>query len=111
MMKLLTYVICFISDGKFGAYMQVHIQNDGPVTIELESPTGPSDPKQLTKLEKQQQRKEKTRTKTPSEYTKEKILIFQCRTLSQLQVLRDFILGTLHWIMDPSRVPGILRLH
>ncbi|XP_036334171.1 D-aminoacyl-tRNA deacylase isoform X1 [Rhagoletis pomonella] len=27
-----------IKDGKFGAYMQVHIQNDGPVTIELESP-------------------------------------------------------------------------
>jgi len=26
------------SDGKFGAYMQVNIQNDGPVTIELESP-------------------------------------------------------------------------
>ncbi|XP_078412701.1 D-aminoacyl-tRNA deacylase 1 isoform X1 [Cetorhinus maximus] len=61
-----------VKDGKFGAYMQVHIQNDGPVTIELESPTGPSDPKQFTKLEKQQQRKEKTRTKVPSEYTKEK---------------------------------------
>ncbi|XP_069788444.1 D-aminoacyl-tRNA deacylase 1 isoform X2 [Narcine bancroftii] len=61
-----------VKDGKFGAYMQVHIQNDGPVTIELESPTGPSDPRQLTKLEKQQQRKEKTRTKVPSEYTKEK---------------------------------------
>lgn len=27
-----------IKDGKFGAYMQVHIQNDGPVTISLESP-------------------------------------------------------------------------
>ncbi|KAM8705660.1 hypothetical protein ACLKA7_010031 [Drosophila subpalustris] len=27
-----------IKDGKFGAYMQVHIENDGPVTIELESP-------------------------------------------------------------------------
>lgn len=27
-----------VSDGKFGAYMQVSIQNDGPVTIELESP-------------------------------------------------------------------------
>ncbi|XP_069788447.1 D-aminoacyl-tRNA deacylase 1 isoform X3 [Narcine bancroftii] len=35
-----------VKDGKFGAYMQVHIQNDGPVTIELESPTGPSDPRQ-----------------------------------------------------------------
>ncbi|XP_072030334.1 uncharacterized protein [Amphiura filiformis] len=28
-----------IKDGKFGAYMQVHIQNDGPVTIQLDSPT------------------------------------------------------------------------
>ncbi|XP_068688715.1 D-aminoacyl-tRNA deacylase-like [Montipora foliosa] len=27
-----------IQDGKFGAYMQVHIQNDGPVTISLETP-------------------------------------------------------------------------
>jgi len=27
-----------IIDGKFGAYMQVHIENDGPVTINLESP-------------------------------------------------------------------------
>ncbi|XP_031552866.1 D-aminoacyl-tRNA deacylase 1-like isoform X2 [Actinia tenebrosa] len=26
-----------IKDGKFAAYMQVHIQNDGPVTINLES--------------------------------------------------------------------------
>nr|XP_058892306.1 D-aminoacyl-tRNA deacylase 1 isoform X1 [Kogia breviceps] len=38
-----------VKDGKFGAYMQVHIQNDGPVTIELESPApgaATSDPKQ-----------------------------------------------------------------
>ncbi|GAB0187562.1 D-aminoacyl-tRNA deacylase 1 [Grus japonensis] len=35
-----------IKDGKFGAYMQVHIQNDGPVTIELESPAATVDPKQ-----------------------------------------------------------------
>ncbi|PNI12587.1 DTD1 isoform 2, partial [Pan troglodytes] len=62
-------------NGKFGAYMQVHIQNDGPVTIELESPapgTATSDPKQLSKLEKQQQRKEKTRAKGPSESSKER---------------------------------------
>nr|CAD7198257.1 unnamed protein product [Timema douglasi]CAD7404749.1 unnamed protein product [Timema poppensis] len=26
-----------VKDGKFGAYMQVLIQNDGPVTVELES--------------------------------------------------------------------------
>ncbi|KAM9316041.1 D-aminoacyl-tRNA deacylase 1 [Gastrophryne carolinensis] len=57
----------FIKDGKFGAYMQVHIQNDGPVTIQLEPPASTADPKHLTKLEKQQQRKEKTRTKAPSE--------------------------------------------
>lgn len=30
--------IFFVADGKFGAYMQVHIENDGPVTLELESP-------------------------------------------------------------------------
>ena len=29
---------CF-SDGLFAAYMQVSIQNDGPVTITLESPS------------------------------------------------------------------------
>ena len=64
-----------IKDDKFGAYMQVHIQNDGPVTIELESPApgaAASDPKQLSKLEKQQQRKEKTRAKGPSESSKER---------------------------------------
>ncbi|KAJ9590728.1 hypothetical protein L9F63_016244 [Diploptera punctata] len=32
------YQADLIKDGKFGAYMQVNIQNDGPVTIELESP-------------------------------------------------------------------------
>uniref|UniRef100_A0A3B4AL19 D-aminoacyl-tRNA deacylase n=1 Tax=Periophthalmus magnuspinnatus TaxID=409849 RepID=A0A3B4AL19_9GOBI len=36
-----------IKDGQFGARMQVHIQNDGPVTIELMSPSGPTDPKQV----------------------------------------------------------------
>ncbi|XP_028307740.1 D-aminoacyl-tRNA deacylase 1 isoform X2 [Gouania willdenowi] len=46
-----------IKDGKFGAYMQLHIQNDGPVTIELTSPCGSSDPRQMSK-----QRKEKTRS-------------------------------------------------
>ena len=39
------------SDGKFGAYMQVHIQNDGPVTIELESPAATVDPKQVSEPE------------------------------------------------------------
>uniref|UniRef100_A0A182RQJ7 D-aminoacyl-tRNA deacylase n=1 Tax=Anopheles funestus TaxID=62324 RepID=A0A182RQJ7_ANOFN len=27
-----------IQDGRFGAMMQVHIQNDGPVTLDIESP-------------------------------------------------------------------------
>lgn len=31
------FVVNFL-DGKFGAMMQVHIQNDGPVTLEIESP-------------------------------------------------------------------------
>ncbi|XP_068155200.1 D-aminoacyl-tRNA deacylase isoform X1 [Drosophila tropicalis] len=34
----LSYDSSKIKDGIFGAYMQVHIQNDGPVTIDLESP-------------------------------------------------------------------------
>lgn len=32
--------------------MQVHIQNDGPVTIELESPAAAVDPKQVSKPER-----------------------------------------------------------
>uniref|UniRef100_A0A182QBF4 D-aminoacyl-tRNA deacylase n=1 Tax=Anopheles farauti TaxID=69004 RepID=A0A182QBF4_9DIPT len=32
------YVPDRIRDGRFGAMMQVHIQNDGPVTLEIESP-------------------------------------------------------------------------
>ncbi|KAF7711346.1 D-aminoacyl-tRNA deacylase 1 [Silurus meridionalis] len=61
-----------IKDGQFGAYMQVHIQNDGPVTICLESPAAPINAKQLSKLEKQQQCKEKTRTKINSGSGKDK---------------------------------------
>ncbi|KAJ0172273.1 hypothetical protein K1T71_012246 [Dendrolimus kikuchii] len=34
-----------IKDGEFGAYMQVSIQNDGPVTFELESPSHNNDRK------------------------------------------------------------------
>lgn len=34
-----------VVDGKFGALMQVNIQNDGPVTIELTSPSAPTDPR------------------------------------------------------------------
>ncbi|XP_061129481.1 D-aminoacyl-tRNA deacylase 1 isoform X1 [Syngnathus typhle] len=61
-----------VKDGKFGASMKLHIQNDGPVTIELTSPLVSSDPRQLSKQEKQQQRKEKTRSKGPSESSREK---------------------------------------
>uniref|UniRef100_A0A3P9KU40 D-aminoacyl-tRNA deacylase n=1 Tax=Oryzias latipes TaxID=8090 RepID=A0A3P9KU40_ORYLA len=61
-----------VKDGKFGAFMQVHIQNDGPVTVELTSPSSPTDLKQMAKQEKQQQRKEKTRAKGPAESGREK---------------------------------------
>ncbi|XP_024252246.1 D-aminoacyl-tRNA deacylase 1-like [Oncorhynchus tshawytscha] len=67
-----TYKPEMIKGGQFGAYMQVHIQNDGPVTIELVSPSAPMDPKQLAKQEKQQQRKEKQRSKGPSESGRER---------------------------------------
>ncbi|KAM3961156.1 D-aminoacyl-tRNA deacylase [Aphomia sociella] len=33
------YIADKVKDGEFGAYMQVSIQNDGPVTFEIESPT------------------------------------------------------------------------
>uniref|UniRef100_A0A8D2CSP4 D-aminoacyl-tRNA deacylase 1 n=1 Tax=Sciurus vulgaris TaxID=55149 RepID=A0A8D2CSP4_SCIVU len=69
-----TYRSELTKDGNFGAYMQVHIQNDGPVSIELESPDPgavTSDPRQLSKLEKQQQMKDKTRDRGPSESNKE----------------------------------------
>lgn len=49
------YEVDKIKDGKFGAYMQVHIQNDGPVTIELESPKTDDGVKEVTKkIEKQE---------------------------------------------------------
>ncbi|XP_055539887.1 D-aminoacyl-tRNA deacylase [Wyeomyia smithii] len=39
-----------VKNGRFGAMMQVHIQNDGPVTIELESP--PQTQQELDKLKR-----------------------------------------------------------
>lgn len=46
------YNLCLcVVDGQFGAYMQVHIQNDGPVTIQLESPTGPTDPRLVSSFD------------------------------------------------------------
>lgn len=41
-------VLCFL-DGVFGAYMQVTLQNDGPVTLELESPPHPEKTAKKTK--------------------------------------------------------------
>lgn len=41
-----------VKDGKFGAYMQVHIQNDGPVTIEVDFP--PVKPEQVEDAEKRE---------------------------------------------------------
>ena len=36
--NLIWLTISYFTDGKFGAMMQVHIENDGPVTITIESP-------------------------------------------------------------------------
>ncbi|XP_055644402.1 D-aminoacyl-tRNA deacylase [Toxorhynchites rutilus septentrionalis] len=47
-----------IRDGKFGAMMQVHIQNDGPVTIEIESP--PQSQQELDKLKRANEHKAKS---------------------------------------------------
>ncbi len=38
---------------EFGAEMQVLIQNDGPVTVQLESPAGPTDPKLVSSFDSQ----------------------------------------------------------
>ncbi|CAM9880926.1 unnamed protein product [Lampetra fluviatilis] len=55
-----------VKDGKFGALMRVHIENDGPVTIQIESPLPCADPKQIAKQEKQQQRQQQTTPKVKS---------------------------------------------
>lgn len=53
------YCVDRVKDGKFQAYMQVHIQNDGPVTITLDSPVPSA--KDLAK-----ETKKVARTKTSS---------------------------------------------
>ena len=40
----------FIKDGKFGAMMEVNIQNSGPVTIEIESPNRSNESNQSNEL-------------------------------------------------------------
>ncbi|XP_035453064.2 D-aminoacyl-tRNA deacylase [Spodoptera frugiperda] len=52
-----------VKDGKFAAYMQVSIQNDGPVTFEIESPANLPDPKERkcnngTKVENKESQEE-----------------------------------------------------
>ncbi|XP_058824421.1 D-aminoacyl-tRNA deacylase [Topomyia yanbarensis] len=53
------YELGKIKDGKFGALMQVHIQNDGPVTIEIESP--PQSQQELDKLKRANEHKAKSK--------------------------------------------------
>ncbi|XP_052863122.1 D-aminoacyl-tRNA deacylase-like [Anopheles cruzii] len=48
-----------IKDGVFGAMMQVHIQNDGPVTLEIESP--PQTEQERQKLQRSQGHKAKVK--------------------------------------------------
>lgn len=40
-----------IKDGKFGAMMEVHIQNSGPVTVEIESPQKKDDGNSSAQIE------------------------------------------------------------
>lgn len=49
-----------IPDGKFAAYMQVSIQNDGPVTFEIESPANlpPSKERRSNNVAKQEKESE-----------------------------------------------------
>lgn len=47
-----------ILDGQFAAYMQVSIQNDGPVTFEIESPDNLLSKERTRKNESQNQEKE-----------------------------------------------------
>ncbi|XP_063832313.1 D-aminoacyl-tRNA deacylase [Ostrinia nubilalis] len=42
-----------IKDGQFGAYMQVSIQNDGPVTFEIESPVNVKKEKSRSRAEQE----------------------------------------------------------
>lgn len=37
--EIVRIILELFADGRFGAMMQVHIQNNGPVTLEIESPT------------------------------------------------------------------------
>ncbi|XP_058450152.1 D-aminoacyl-tRNA deacylase [Malaya genurostris] len=58
-----------IKDGKFGALMQVHIENDGPVTIEIESP--PQSQQELEKLKRATAHKARSKGGPMAESTKE----------------------------------------
>ncbi|XP_035674290.1 D-aminoacyl-tRNA deacylase-like [Branchiostoma floridae] len=57
-----------IKDGRFGAYMQVSIQNDGPVTVQLESPVQQQKSKpEKTKAARQQKWEKKAGAGTAQE--------------------------------------------
>ncbi|XP_050079042.1 D-aminoacyl-tRNA deacylase 1-like [Anopheles maculipalpis] len=51
-----------IRDGRFGAMMQVHIQNDGPVTLEIESPA--QSEQERSKLQRKEEHKAKSAGKS-----------------------------------------------
>uniref|UniRef100_A0A1Q3F3T4 D-aminoacyl-tRNA deacylase n=1 Tax=Culex tarsalis TaxID=7177 RepID=A0A1Q3F3T4_CULTA len=53
------YEVDKIKDGRFGAMMQVHIQNDGPVTLEIESPA--QSQAELDKLKRANEHKAKSK--------------------------------------------------
>ncbi|XP_052097665.1 D-aminoacyl-tRNA deacylase-like [Mytilus californianus] len=58
-----------VKGGVFGGYMQIHIQNDGPITIPLDTPSSLQDPNFLLKQERKQEaaRKRDQRSKNNSE--------------------------------------------
>ncbi|XP_063429535.1 D-aminoacyl-tRNA deacylase-like isoform X1 [Mytilus trossulus] len=58
-----------VKGGVFGGYMQIHIQNDGPVTIPLDTPSSLQDPNFLLKQERKQEaaRKRDQKSKDKSE--------------------------------------------
>ncbi|XP_066282649.1 D-aminoacyl-tRNA deacylase-like [Branchiostoma lanceolatum] len=63
-----------IKDGRFGAYMQVSIQNDGPVTIQLESPVQQQKNKQeKAKVARQQKWDKKAGANAAEEPTEDKM--------------------------------------
>lgn len=60
--------------GEFGAFMQVHIQNDGPVTIPIESPESLATQKvKPPKPQKQQKQNKNKKQETPEQDKKDDV--------------------------------------